>query len=170
MSKDGDFIFGEKRNLRFSFLRRLSAILLLVAIVGVVIASGVVFSIRNYIGKDFNFNIAKGYNKVVFNATVLVLLAYFILSLLNRFIAPVRLSFTEALLGGLVSLGISVVGTLVFVLYVKFFGNPNAFYGVLSIILVFLLWVYLLMVGIISGVLVTAKLYYHRKNDLKNGG
>jgi membrane protein len=106
---------------------------------------------------------------VVFNATVTVLFAYFILNLLNRFIAPVRLKATESAIGGLVSLAISLLGTVLFVLFVKFFGEFNAFYGSLSIILVFLFWVYILMVGIISGVLVTAKLYYSRKNGGKTG-
>ena len=169
MSKDGDFIFSEKRKFRFAFLRRLSAIALLIIIVGAFIIGGVVFSLRNQFGISLGVYNLKGHYMVVFNATVTVLLAYFILILLNRFIAPVRLKATESAIGGLVSLAISLLGTLLFVLFVKFFGKFNAFYGSLSIILVFLFWVYILMVGIISGVLVTAKLYYDRKNGTKTG-
>ena len=167
MSKDGDFIFGQTRKLKFSLLRRVGALMLLTVIVGVVIVGGTVFSLKGA-GTIFNVKLFQNFRaKVVFNCTITLLIAYVVLLLLNRFISPVRLKWIEACVGALVSLGISVIGTLCFVLYVKFFGFYNAFYGVISIILIFLLWVYILMVGIILGVLVTAKMYYCRFNTRK---
>lgn len=170
MSKDGDFIFGKTKNFRFSFIRRLSAILFLIGLVGIIIVAGVVFSLNNSFHIKVTFSKARELIKVVFNVTVLVVLAYLVLILLIRFISPVRLKPTEVLVGGLVSVSIFVLGTLFFLLVVKFFGIYGDYGMVLSIILVFLLWVYILMVGIISGVLVTAKLYYCRKNASKRGG
>ena len=57
-------------------------------------------------------------------------------------------------IGAMVSLGAIVLGTIGFALYLRFFNSYNAFYGSLAGIIVFLLWAYILMVGLVAGVIV----------------
>ena len=76
--------------------------------------------------------------------------------MLNRFISPVKLKFKEVAIGGLCSLSAIVMGTIGFALYLRFFNSYNAFYGSLAGIIVFLLWVYIIMIGLVAGVIINA--------------
>ena len=90
--------------------------------------------------------------------------------MLNKFICPHKLKFKEMAIGAMVSLGAIVLGTIGFALYLRFFNSYNAFYGSLAGIIVFLLWAYILMVGLVAGVIVNVMLKQknQHKKILKN--
>jgi membrane protein len=91
-----------------------------------------------------------------------MLFGYFIIVVLNKFISPVRLKFKQLWLGSLVSLFIIVLGTIAFVIYLRYFKSYNAFYGSLTAIIVFLLWTYIVMLGLVGGVIVNTEVYNSR--------
>ena len=68
--------------------------------------------------------------------------------------------------GSLVSLFIMVFGTIGFIVYVRFFGTYNAFYGSLAAIVVFLIWTYILMLGICVGPIYISKSLKSAKKDI----
>ena len=69
--------------------------------------------------------------------------------------------------GSLVSLFIMVFGTVGFIIYVRFFGTYNAFYGSLATVVVFLIWTYILMLGVCVGSVTISKTVKNEKRELK---
>ena len=89
---------------------------------------------------------------------LVIALSFVIILMLNRFISPVKLKFKEIAIGGLCSLTAIVLGTIGFALYLRLFNSYNAFYGSLAGIIVFLLWAYILMFGLVGGAIINAVL------------
>ena len=86
--------------------------------------------------------------------------------MLNKFVSPVKIDFISAGTGSIVSVGVIVLGTIGFTLYLRFFSGFNAFYGTIATAVMFLLWIYVLMLGLVLGVAVSKKTYFHRSLDL----
>jgi membrane protein len=61
-----------------------------------------------------------------------------------------------------------VFGTIGFTIYLRFFSNYNVFYGSLAGVIIFLLWAYILMIGLLSGVVIN--MYFYRREKSKNKG
>lgn len=152
MSKDGDYIYGCKSIKKRGVFRRLWAILMLTVFFAVFLITAVLVAFwntffANVIGKG-------GVYSTALTITFVILFSYAVILFLSGFICPNKLRLRDGLLGGLVSLSIMVLGTIGFVLYLKFFANYNAFYGSLSTVIVFMLWAYILMLGLSVGAVV----------------
>ncbi len=159
MSKDGDHIYGAKSNSKRGIFRRGWAIIGLACLFTVFL--GVAFLIA------FGTNLINGFSLIKSNSilgmtlglSLLITFCYFLIIILNRFISPVKLKFTDLALGSLVSLFIIVLGTIGFTLYLRFFNSYNAFYGSLAGVIVFLLWAYILMTGLVFGAIINSFVY-----------
>ncbi len=151
MSKDGDHIYGAKSNSKRGIFRRCWAIFGLACLFAVFLAVAFLVAFGSNL-----INQASVFNKNhLFSASlglfILIIFCYFLIIVLNRFISPVKLKFTDLAIGALISLFIIVLGTIGFTLYLRFFNSYNAFYGSLAGIIVFLLWAYIIMIGLVSG-------------------
>ncbi len=160
MSKDGDYIYGAKSVKKRGIFRRLWACFaLLIFFVAILFAAvavafyNVLFGARHHNGLSVL--------ATVLTFTLIIAVSYVIILFLNKFICPFKLKVKDGLLGSLVSLFIIVLGTIGFILYLKFFANYNAFYGSLSTVVVFMLWAYILMLGLSVGAVVNT-LYIKR--------
>ena len=152
MSADGDHIYGQ-RNPR-GLWRRLWAILALAVLFGVFLGTALLFAFGNKVvagGSKTRYAI---FTFFVFGTVIMV--AYLIIILLNKFISPVKISFATAATGGFISLVTIVTGTIGFTLYIRFFNSYNAFYGSLAAVVIFLLWTYILMWGLALGAIVNS--------------
>ena len=159
MSKDGDYLYGKKSLGKRGLLRRLWAILALGALFAVFLIASIIIALG---GSFFVFNYTMGGVKHLF-ATVcacltVIIFSFVIIIMLNKFICPIKLKFKQIAIGAMVSLAEIVLGTIGFALYLRFFNSYNAFYGSLAGIIVFLLWAYILMFGLVSGVVVNSVL------------
>ena len=67
--------------------------------------------------------------------------------------------------GAFVALCIIVIGSIAFMLYLRFFNNYNKFYGSLAAIIVFLLWAYIVMLGLSIGAVTCTYLCDKRVKD-----
>ena len=67
------------------------------------------------------------------------------------------------MLGALISLFVMVFGTIGFTIYLRFFSSYNVFYGSLAGVIIFLLWAYILMFGLVTGVVVNMHVYKRNK-------
>ncbi len=157
MSKDGDYLYEKKSLGKRGLLRRVWAILALGALFAVFLLASIVIALG---GSLFAFNYTVGGIKNLF-ATIGVCLtvvsfSFVIIIMLNKFICPIKLKFKQIAVGAMVSLAEIVLGTIGFALYLRFFNSYNAFYGSLAGIIVFLLWAYILMFGLVSGVVVNS--------------
>ena len=155
MSKDGDYIYGEEGKKRGIF-RRLWALLLICVLFLLFIAFALCFSFRSAILVRFG-NDAKRIVTII-SFAVIIVFAYAIIMLLNGFISPSKLRFLPLAVGSFVSLCITVLGTILLILYIRFFTDFNAFYGSLAGIIVFFLWAFILMLALAFGSFICMRL------------
>lgn len=171
MSKDGDFLYNEKSLRKRGLNRRMWAFFSLVLLFSLFFLVGLIVIFGNQL---FAFSyLMKGVRKLIsalIFCLVIISFSYLIIVLLNFFISPIKLRFSEVGLGALVSLFIIVFGTIGFSVYIRFFNSYNAFYGSLAGVIIFLLWAYILMLSMVVGVIVNASIYKHKiknKNQIK---
>jgi len=159
MSKDGDFIYGEKSKHKRGFLRRIWAIGALAVLFAVFLGTALLFAFGGMLFKGF---IIDKIGELIFTIAVfsiVIAISYVIIILIENFVSPVKLKFKEVALGGFCSLCIIVAGTIGLILYLKFFQPYNAFYGGLASVIVFLLWAYILMLGLVVGIIINMQIY-----------
>lgn len=167
MSKDGEYIYGEKHPKHGGVFRRLWAMLGLCVLFLIFMGTAVLFAFKNMIFASVQMNEKTDVLVTSVALTLIILVSFFVIVLLCKFIAPVKLKNFEAILGGFVSLFIVVMGTIGFFLYIKWFKNYNAFYGSLAGVIVFLLWAYIIMLGLVIGV--TASMVVHNREKRRVG-
>ena len=156
MSKDGDFIYGQKSKNKRGILRRVWAILAIFTLFTVFLVVAFLTAFGNSI---FIRVKTYGIEKLLITIlafTLIITVSYIIIIMLNRFISPKKLKFKQIALGSLCSLFIIVLGTIGFTVYVRFFNSYNAFYGSLAAVIVFLLWAYILMIGLVVGAIINS--------------
>jgi membrane protein len=167
MSKDGDFIYGIKSQRKRGIFRRLWAIGALAVLFAIFLMFAFIFSFGNMFFLRFKL---KGIWKLLFtvlSVLVFIGISYLIILVLHNFISPIKHKFTGIALGGFVSLCIIVLGTIGLILYLKFFKPYNAFYGSLTAIIVFLLWAYILMLGLVIGAIINKHVHKNLKKATK---
>lgn len=151
MMKDGEFFYGVKKENRGGLIRRFTS----------VIALGLIFCgflavalITAFGGKLLTFLGISSEDNVfltILGFLFAILLIYAIIILLNKVISPVKLNFRNLVTGGFVALCIIILGSIAFMIYIRYFNNYNKFYGSLAAIIVFLLWSYIVMLGLATG-------------------
>lgn len=169
MSKDGEFLYGVRLNKARGVMRRLWAMLALAALFVIFLAAAFLLSFRMPLAELFS----KGRKNIFFTALIFlfaILLCYVIIVLLNKFISPVKQKFSSLALGGFVSLAADVAGTIGFIFYLKYFGSYNVFYGSLAAVIVFILWAYILMIGLVLGACVNVLVYERRERAARRQG
>ncbi len=150
MLKDGEYIYEHKKNYKYGFLRRLFSLLALGVLFLIFLACAFVSTFQNIILSGFNISDSKF--AVILIATSVITVSFFLINLLNKFICPYNKSFFSFLPGSLISLFVIVLGTIVFMLWLRILKPYNAFYGSLAGVIAFLLWAYILMLGLVIGV------------------
>lgn len=154
MSKDGDFIYGVQSKTRRGIFRRLWAIVALGALFILFLALAIIFVLSSTLSIKWYLFSRLQITLTILGFLFIIIFSYAIILVLNIYICPHKIKFSEIALGSLISLFIMVLGTIFFVLYVRFFASFNAFYGSLASIIVFLLWTYILMIGLALGVII----------------
>ena len=165
MSKDGEYIYGVKNRVKKGFMRSISSIIALAVLFMAFLFAGLIFAFGNMLLNYLPSSSRSRSFLVILVFFFIILFCYGIIILINGFISPVRLKFSVLCTGGIASLFVCVLGTIFFVLYLRIFNGYNAFYGSLAGIVVFLLWAYILMLGIAIGPLTCMKIYYGGKKS-----
>lgn len=159
MSKDGDFIYGTHSKIKRGLMRRLFALIALALMFFLFLALAFLLAFSPSVKIYF---LSSEKNQILLNIfifSIVILFCYGIIITLNAFICPKKVKITTHLLGSLVSLCIMVLGTIGFIVYLRYFARYNLFYGSLASIIIFLLWAYILMVGLVVGVVINMKIY-----------
>ena len=97
---------------------------------------------------------------------LLGVLAFLLAILLNIYVCPYKRKWRDFLSGAFVTVGMWGIAALGFSLYLKV-GNLTKLYGALSTVIVFLLWLYVMMIGFIVGVIFNSEKV--TKDKLKKG-
>ena len=167
MSKDGDFIYGVKSKRKRGVFRRLWAVLAIAVLFILFLSAAFLFAFGNMLISGF----VTGNGELLLSFLTFSLsigFGYVIIITLDKFISPVKQKLSQISLGALCSLFIIVLGTIGFTIYLKYFNNYNAFYGSLAAIVVFLLWAYILMLGLVTGVVINMRAYEKSRLVTKN--
>ena len=88
-----------------------------------------------------------------------LLIAVFLLSiLLNFYVCPYRITFSEVIYGSVYTCAFSLLSSAVFFIYIKYFAIYSKIYGAIAVILVFLSWLYLIVKSFIDGIVLNVYL------------
>ena len=159
MSKDGDFLYGVKAKSKRGILRRVWALVALSALFFLFLFMAFIFAFQNRIFGQSNVDNVNKLLLTIFAFTLVVFFCYAIIIVLYKYVSPVNQKIKELFLGGLCSLFVIVLGTIGLSLYLRFFSTYNAVYGSLTAIVVFLLWAYIVMFGLVFGLIVNNLVY-----------
>lgn len=147
MRRSGELIYDfhpEHQGLKI----RLGALVLLI----IVMATAVVFSLTLALGSFlFSRLLSKMWERVA-DYALLVAVSFFLVWLLNMYICPFKAKMRWFLPGTAITIVGWTAAVIGFSVYLKI-SNVRRLYGALSTLIVFLLWLYLLMVGFIAGVI-----------------
>lgn len=159
MSKDGDFIYGARSKIKRGIMRRVFAVFALAFLFAIFLGIALLFAFSNSIKIDFLSTQKSQLFLSIMAFLIVILCGYVIIIALNTFISPKKVRLSNLLIGSFISLCIMVLGTIGFIVYLRFFASYNAFYGSLAGVIIFLLWAYILMLGLAVGVIVNMKIY-----------
>ncbi len=155
MIKDGEYLYGKVRQGRRGLFRRLISLGAVAVIFLSFLWSACAFAFGGKItigGEVRQIN----FPRVFLLFTLVIVTCYVIIIALNGFVCPIKTSAANFLIGSLVSLAVIAAGTVALILYLKFFKFYNVFYGGLAGVLIFLVWSYVVMCGLVAGVCVNA--------------
>ena len=165
MIKDGEHFYKIKPEQRRGLGRRLFAVASLGVIFCVFLVAALVFAFEGKIIAILGIADKSGIFTEILSFLFIILFIYAIIILLNKIICPVKISFSKLVTGAFVALCIIVIGSIAFMLYLRFFNNYNKFYGSLAAIIVFLLWAYIVMLGLSIGAVTCTYLCDKRVKD-----
>lgn len=166
MIKDGEHFYGLIAKRRGGILRRLLSIGALGVLFCAFLAAALLITFGSKVSELIGLASKNNLFAEILSFSFVILFIYGIIILLNALISPVKLKFSNLLTGAFVALAITVIGSLAFMLYLRFFANYNKFYGSLAAIIVFLLWAYIVMLGISVGA-ATSTYLYKKENPSK---
>ena len=167
MSKDGDFIYEANSKIKRGIFRRVWAVFALALLFILFLGEAFVLAFSSNIKLNALLNPREDIFVTLFVFLFTIILGYAIIYVLNKFISPLKMNFSDLAIGTMFALFIMVVGTIGFTIYLKFFSNYNAFYGSLAGVIIFLIWAYILMFGLSFGAIINMQLYKIRQQKKK---
>ena len=163
MSKDGDYIYGARSKHKRGLMRRLWAVFALGLLFLLFLGIALLFAFSSLIKNNLASFVERNLFLTTFVFLFTIMFSYAIIILLNKFISPIKLKLKHLTFGSFISLAIMVLGTIGFTLYLRFFASYNAFYGSLAGVIIFLFWAYILMIGLVSGVVINNHVFSRDK-------
>jgi membrane protein len=151
MRKSGEIIYDHprpKKGLRL----RLTALLLLLVVMSLFFAFAIVFAVGTFLFSRF----LSPRWEVFADYALLISLSFALVLLLNAYVCPYKARLRSFLGGTAITVLAWVVAVIGFSVYLQI-SNLDKLYGALSAIIVFLLWLYILMIGFIVGVILNSE-------------
>lgn len=142
----GEIIYNEKRK-RYYLMHRIVAILLVIIFMLLILLMIFMIILGNMI-LDYLKNI---WLKSLFETLMMMIIPSFIIVFFLIFVPPYKLSFKNIMPGYLITISSWIISTLAFELYLRFFSNFKAFYGIFTMIIIGVIYLYILIIGLIIG-------------------
>ena len=154
IKKIGDIIYGVKEPVS-SIKMKIAAIVISILFILVIIVGLLLMSLANHFSEYFPAWLTR------FLTMSLIAGVFFLLVVVIDKTATPTLSMKKHVYrGAFVTLGYTLISSIIFTIYLALFANFNQLYGSLSTLLVFLLWMYLVSKGIVVGIVIN---YYFDK-------
>jgi membrane protein len=157
MRKSGELIYDyhpERQGLKL----RLGALVLLIIVMATVVIFSLTFALGSFLFSRF---LSETWERFA-DYALLAGVSFLLIMLLNVYICPYKAKMRLFLPGSLITLAAWIVAIVGFSIYLKI-SNVNRLYGALSALIVFLLWLYLLMIGFIVGVILNSEIIAKRQ-------
>ena len=161
MRKSGELIYDyhpESHGIKL----RLGALVLLIIVMATVIVFLLTFALGSFL---FSRLLSKTWERIA-DYTLLTAVAFLLVLLLNMYICPFKAKLRSFLLGTTVTVAAWAVAIIGFSVYLKI-SNVSRLYGALSTLIVFLLWLYILMIGFIVGVILNSEAILKKQKKQK---
>ncbi len=147
MRKSGEIIYGfseKKAGLKV----RLGALLLLFYVLFLIVVCILLFALGMYIlSKILPLSVVR-----YADYGLLIGLSFLLVLLLNFYVCPYKVPVKNFIVGALITVLAWFLAAIGFSIYLKL-SNMDRLYGALSAVIVFLLWLYVLMLGFVGGVI-----------------
>ena len=150
MLKDGDLIYGASRR-KNSLLTKAFGFLVMFLVFLVFLLAGVAILLSKKLGLLLSFGAANTVSEKILLTFLVISAAYAIIITLDMFICPLKNKLKAVMLGAFVTLAFAVLGSIGFAAYLHYFASYNDLYGSLTAVVVFMLWVYIVMIGLTTG-------------------
>ena len=147
MRRSGEIVYDVHRK-KQGLKTRIAALALLGFVLVLAVAFLLVFALGTFV---FSRWFPRGVELLI-DYVLLAILAFFLALLLNVYVCPYKRKWRLFLSGTCVTVGLWAVAALGFSIYLKI-GNLTKLYGALTTVIVFLLWLYVMMIGFIVGVI-----------------
>lgn len=148
VKKTGEIIYNVKKpksSIKIKLLSLLGTLLFsIIIIIGLLI-----LGFANHLIKNFPPIIIQ-----IITIMIISIIYYFLVVLIDKLASP-RTDIKEKVTkGAIITMLYTIIASALFYIYITLFSSYNFLYGYLTTLLIFLLWVYLLMKGIIIGIVV----------------
>lgn len=150
MRKSGEIIYGVSHT-RQGVKMRLGAIAVLFCVMAVVVLALLVFTMASSVVSFF----LAGWVETLIQSLLWLVVAFLIVVLLNAYICPYRVPLHRFLVGALFTIAFWSVAVFGFAIYLKI-GNLHRLYGAFSMLIAFMLWGYVMMIGFVAGIIFNA--------------
>ncbi len=147
MRRSGEIIYDYRR-LRSGVHVRLGAL----ALTGIIMLMFIAFFVVFALGSFLFARLLPLFWERVADYTLLLVLAFALVWLLNMYVCPYKTHMRKFLPGTCITVAAWLVAFIGFSVYIKI-TNMDKLYGALTTLIVFLLWLYVLMIGFIVGVI-----------------
>ena len=142
----GEIIYNRKRK-RYYLMHRVVAIFLVVIFM-VLILLMIFMIILGNISLKYIENI---WLKSLFETLMMMVIPSFIIIFFLIFVPPYKISFKAIIPGYLITISSWIISTFTLELYLRFFSNFKALYGIFTMIIIGVIYLYILIIGLIIG-------------------
>ena len=140
MRRSGEIIYDYKRK-KGGIVLRFSALVLIFIVMLLLLAEAILFLLCNaLLRRAFPSFFAQ-----LGIYAILGVLAFFFIVILNLYVCPYRVKFSNVVWGSLITLFIGGLASFGFTIYLTF-GSVQRLYGAVALFIVFFLWLYVLMI------------------------
>lgn len=162
MRHSGELIYNYRRKKHKGLRLRIGAFVLLFIVIAMVLAFAILFAIGSLVFAKY---LTRAWETVA-DYALLITLAFALVLLLNAYICPYKTKLRFFLPGTAVTVVAWIFVVTGFAVYLRF-GNMKRLYGALSVLIVFLLWLYVLMICFIAGVILNSEKIVTERNRNK---
>ena len=95
------------------------------------------------------------------------LIVFSVAIFINLYTCPFKIKIQSVIWGSLYTAIFTFIMTMLFFLYINTFANYNEIYGKITVLIVFLSWLYLMVKGFIGGITLNVYLINKQSNNIK---
>ncbi len=147
----GENIYNESHK-RITYKHRIIAIALVIIFMVMALATIIMIVLGRMAIKKLNYGGILTFVEIFF----LLIVASFVIFFFLIFIPPISLKIKDTLKGYLFTIVFWQITTIIFRLYLKLFNNFKAIYGFLTFIIIGMIYIYLLVTGLVIGLVINS--------------